>query len=145
MIELTAGELRSPGFNQALQKLATSEGLDFPTSYNISRILKKLGSEQTTLNELYGKLLKKWGESDDGGENYKIPEEKRAEFAKEAQEFLKMKVTIDRWKLDVSKLEKLSMSPSDFLVLEPLLANLEVLDGGSNGNKEESKKDEAKN
>lgn len=139
MIELTLGEIRNPAFNEALSKLAKSTELDFKTSYNLARLLKKVGSEQTIATEEFGKLLKKWGTSDDGGLNYSIPEDKREAFSKEAEEFTKTKVTIDRNKINVSELSKLSMSPSDFLVLEPLLYNLEILDGGQDGKSEENK------
>lgn len=143
MIELTLAELRNPMFNEALQKLVKSTELDFKTSYNIARLVKKIGSEQTLALDVYGALLKKYGTSEDGGINFTIPEEKRPEFAKEAEEYVKTKVTIDRNKINVSELSKLSMSPSDFLVLEPLLYNLEVLDGGQDGKSEEASKTEA--
>jgi hypothetical protein len=108
MIELTLGELRNPMFNEALQKIVKSTELDFKTSYNVARLVKKIVSEQTLALDVYGALLKKYGTSTDGGENFSIPEEKRPEFAKEAAEYVNTKVTIDRNKINVSELTKLS-------------------------------------
>lgn len=139
MIELTLGELRNPMFNQALQALASKKELPFKTSYHISRIVKLIDSEQRQATEAYSALLKEWGTSEDGGQNYTIAEEKRPEFSKVAKEFIETKITIDRNKINVSDLSQLSMAPSDFLVLEPLLYNLELLEGGFDGKDNEEK------
>lgn len=130
---------RNSQINGALQKLSTTTNLDFKTTYHVSRIVAKVDSQQREADQMFQKLLDKYGTKDEKG-NHNIPEENREAFQKDFEEFKNTKFDIDKNKINIINLKKVGLTASDLLSLEPILYGLDLIEGGFDGEEKENQK-----
>lgn len=132
MIEIKLNLLRSPEFSSAYQKLMRTEGFAPKVAYHVARIGALLETEQKAANLAFDGLVKKWAEfkNENGQTQWKVPDEKIEGWNAATKNFHEAVVTIEKRKLLLSDLGPASLTPGEFLALEPVLGDLELLDGG---------------
>jgi hypothetical protein len=131
MIEIKLNLLRSQEFSNAYQKLMRTEGLAPKVAYHIARVGAILETEQKAANIAFDALVKKWADfkNENGQTQWKIPDEKLEGWNAATKDFHDAVATIDKRKLLLSDLGAASLTPSEFLALEPVLGDLELLNG----------------
>lgn len=139
MIELTLAQLRDQQFISAIEKVMNSTQMPFKSSYHFSRIGQKIRSEARDAHDQFVKLVRKYGEVDDKTGSFKIKEENVANWDRELKELNEIKVSIDKNKMAMSELSKVTLSPADILALEPILYGLDIIEGGTNEKRNEEK------
>ena len=125
MIEIKLGDVINS--MDIMQKLA---GVSFngKTAFKIARILKKLDDEIKTFNDTRTAIIKKYAEIDENGElviddngNCKLKADTIADFNKELGELLDTTIEVNVDKLKVDDLDAGNFTPSEMIVLEPLI------------------------
>ncbi len=132
MIELKWENIRGQDFQQGLEKLAHTN-LPFKVGYHIGRIKAKVVSEANLAQEEFVKLVKKYGELDEATGQFKIKDENKELWTKEATDFSATKFTIEKHRVNIADLGEAKLSPNEIMALEPILLGLEALEGGANG------------
>jgi hypothetical protein len=141
MIKLSYREMNNYEFVNALRSLAEHRGFDTKTAYNIGKIKAAFDRGVEKGRETYAAILKKFADLNEDGSlklanpndprSFNIAEEKKGDFKKASEEFMGSDYEIPRFKISVSKLEGAGLSPSDLIALEPILTDLEMLEGGA--------------
>lgn len=131
MIEMTWGQIRSPLFNQGFRKIV-NQTFDVHMNRSVAKILRDIQKEQEDAEAGFKKLIDKHGETD-AQKNWKIKPENTEAWEKEIKELTEVKFTMPWPKISASKLEKVELNPAEFLALEPVLHDLEIVEGAQDG------------
>lgn len=125
MITMTLGDI----FNAVpiLREISEKEFPGFVT-FKIARIIREFDKEIQLFESGREKIAYKFGEKDENGNlvflengNIKVPEENILECNKELRELLDTEVEINAEKIHVDIFEKIEMTPSQALLLEPIV------------------------
>lgn len=125
MIRLTLTEVMNVG--PALQQLAEKS---FPgaTTFKIARLIREINKEINTFEDGRLQIINKYGIKKENGEievqengNVKIAPENIGECNKELSELLSTEVDINAEKLDISAFEKIELTPTMALAIEPII------------------------
>lgn len=141
MILLKWKDLKNNNFTSAVSALLTAK---HPVKLGrlIFRIHEGLIKEQVLANEQFRKLVNKYGDVDPE-DNYKIRDENMEIWQTELKEFLEIDFKIYERKISVRELDHVStLTAIDSGFLTPLLNDLEILEGGKNGEEEISEKNQ---
>jgi hypothetical protein len=137
MIKLTYKTLNSSDFNRALYSLSSQNGFaNFQDAYNMTKIVRQFQSEQKIAHEMFQTLAKDYCEVDENGNfikgekphpicPWKIKNGKEDEFEAKLDDFLKTEVSIAANPIKPESLVKVSLSPNQIIVLEPIFAAFE--------------------
>lgn len=134
MIELTWLAIRNPQFMSGISKLANA-GLDFKTSYHVSRIFSKVDSEFKESQKFFMKFIEKYADVDQKSGSYKVKDEHLEKWKEETKNFDETKFTIEKSRVNIADLNGVNLTPLEILALEPILLGLEVLEGGKTDGK----------
>lgn len=107
----------------ALERLA-SEKLSFQTAYRISKLKKAVAEETKHFYEERNKLVKQYGTTNGKGPDdvtVSPSSEHWTTFVKAVTELADVPVTIPLWPIDLTKIDNLSITAADLLLLEPLV------------------------
>lgn len=106
--------------------------MDFHNAQRCVLLGREIKAQQELASEAQTKLLEKYGTADtDLPGQYKIPEDKRAEYIAEMEKFSKHKFSVKVAPLDAESIsEKLEFSPQDLILLEDVLAPLGLEETG---------------
>lgn len=126
MIELTLGQIRNPKFIESCQKLMNTSGLHPKVAYHTMRVCALLDQEIKAADNAYNDMIKNWVETKEDGSRH-VPPEKMEGWEKAFDEFHAAKVKVDKHKFKLSDFEAAQLTPNDFMLLEPLLADLELV------------------
>lgn len=128
--EITYWTLGKPAFAAAMRKVNNHGGYKgVKTAYNIARMTSLLEREIKTYRTLMGNLLREHVKQDAKGFmrneetnewDFKSEESKEA-FKEKFTELHDHKVTIERYKINLSDLEPVGLSPDELIILDPLL------------------------
>jgi hypothetical protein len=131
MIELNFRTINENIFHDGVAKLANSSAFSPKEAYHISRIVDKVGQHTKEARLAYSKLIAKYAKKDEKDRPimtktapfFELKDDaKMEEWAKEYEEFLDIKVAIDKNKIPVASLPSaLGLSPREIQALEPLL------------------------
>jgi hypothetical protein len=131
MIELNFRTINENFFHDGLNKLASYPGFSPKEAYHISRIVDKVGQHTKDARIAYGKLIEKYAEKDEKGKAivtqtppfFKLKEGTDQEsWAKDYEEFLDIKVQIEKNKIPLSSLPaQLGLSAKELKAVEPLI------------------------
>ena len=146
MIQLKYKHINNTLFVKTVKSLVEVKGLGIKTAYTISKIAYKLDQEMKHASELYNKLLKKYAKLDENGNiipntktvkdgetekvvivpgSFDIPEEKQADFMKEADEFMEISFDLPYNKLSLEDLEGSGLSAAELSIISDLINPLE--------------------
>jgi|GEM_PF-3624783 len=114
MIELTWGQLRNPEFGAAVRRLMR-EPMELKSTIKIATIYKRLEKEEQVALTV----------ADSVKEN--IKNKSQSEQDKASDEFEKTKFQFDLPKVSLAELEKIKISASELLWLEPFIKDPVVL------------------
>lgn len=131
MINLTFKHLNDGEFNRSLLRLSKEQGFsNFNASYNVAKLVRKLGKELKTAQEMHSNIVKKYANMDEKGgfirpEGGHLPYEIKAEnqkpYNEELEQFMKTEVKVEVPPLTVEDLGTITLSPAEINALEPLL------------------------
>jgi uncharacterized membrane protein YheB (UPF0754 family) len=93
---------------KAIEKLLNSD-LPIKTSYKLSKVIDQLNDEYNKIGEAQRKIMKKYGEEKEG-DNVIVSPDKRDEFQKELDDFLKEKTVIDFQPISIEDLGDAKLS-----------------------------------
>lgn len=117
MFKIKATIINNMNFISALTHLAGSQGLNFPSSYNISKIHSKVEMEAKALHNLYKGQFKDLIDEN----NQPLPEQKDAYEAK-MKEFLETEIEIHRNLIKLTELINVkTLTPLMLSHLEPII------------------------
>lgn len=141
-IKLNYSQINSADVNQTLMMLASQNGFStMQASYNVARIKRQFDKEMKVARELYNNFVKDFTVKDEQGNPkpatvphpycpFELIEEKRAEFDKKVEDFLKVEVELQSHMIQPSDLGTIKLSPQQMLVLEPFI-NLDAFEPAS--------------
>lgn len=125
MIEVTLGEVLQA--DEALQKIASCE-LKVRAAYQVARLMREISSEGKLVFESRDKLIMKYGAKDEEGQllvdengNNNIPKENMEQFAKEYNEVLQTKITLNVEPIKLNDIENVELTYTDVVMLEPFI------------------------
>lgn len=131
MIELQFRTINENIFHDGLNKLASFPGFSPKEAYHISRLTDKIGQHTKEARASYGKLIEKYAEKDEKGRPvvtqappfFKMKDGVDASaWTKDYEEFLDIKVSIEKNKIPLSSLpSQIGLSAKELKALEPLL------------------------
>lgn len=146
MIELKYSHVRNPEFQGAFSKLVNVQQLPTKVTCLIAQIKKAFDKEVETAQECFIKLLKNHANLDEKGNfvelvvggakqpgTYSIPEEKQAQWMEALKEFGETTFNVERRKILMQEISEVKFSAAELIALEPLLSDMEVMDGGKQG------------
>lgn len=145
MIEIKLEHLRNPQFIQAYGKLMQTPGMEPKVAYHIGRVGNLLEQELKAANDAHSKLVQVWAEevtenegTDKEQKFFKVPDAKIADWTMANMNFHQAVVSVDKKKIQLKDIEKASLTPSEFLALEPVIteSELHITQGGQDGEKE---------
>lgn len=128
--EIDYWTLRKPGFQAALGKVARASGIKgIKARYNVARLTDLMNQELKTANKLFVEMADPYLDKDDKNMPFKTDDgdwalkdgASKEEFQEKFEEFHAHKVTIERWRIKLSDLEPVDLSPGDLIELEPIL------------------------
>lgn len=110
---------------EGLKKIVNKE-LPIRTAYRLTKIMKAINDEFTSLEEARGKLIKKFAkEPEDGSKGpqgeIKVDPEKQDEFYKEFVVLLEEEIDLDINLISIEDLGDISLSPADMFGLQIIL------------------------
>ena len=126
MIEIKLGHLRNPTFIKTCQKIMNTTGLTPKVAYHAMRVCTLLDQEIKQADVAFDKLKKEWVEQKEDGSIH-VPNEKMEGWSKAFEEFHDVKVTIDKHKFKLADLTPAALTPADYMMLEPMIADLELV------------------
>lgn len=129
MMELTWAQIRNPGFQQAIAKLMNAD-LPFKTAYHVGRIGDRVRTEMNSSQEWFVKLVKKYADVNEADGTFKVKDENLDKWLEEIKTFEATKFNVEKSKVLIAQLESVRLTPNEIIALEPILAGLEVLEGG---------------
>ena len=131
MIEITYEKLRDPFFYRAMVKLANSDAIRKPKALlGVAKIFSAVQKEWKLGDEIHTKLLDRFSEKDEGGENKRVPGEtdrivlktdSKDEYLAADKEFKAMTCQIESHKISFDDLSEVGLTPCDVAALEPFL------------------------
>lgn len=110
---------RLDNLNDSLVKLSKAD-LSIKSSYQVSKLVKKLYEELTLFGENKNKLIQKYGESSDG-QVWKVKEENIKAFETELIELLNVVFNVDFAPITLVSNEDLKLSSIDILRLDKFI------------------------
>lgn len=107
--------------HEALKKILNYP-MEFKTSYQLTRLADRLGSEIKGIEKSQFEIVKKVGKLEDKVlGRYKVPEESMDKYNKEFDKILDMSVKLDIPKISIHYLEGLRMSPVEVSSLKSFI------------------------
>jgi hypothetical protein len=127
MITLSWGNLKNNDFMVSLAKLFAAP-MDFKDAQKCVLLGRAVKEQQELADAAHKKLLEKYGKPDKEQEGFfTIPEAKRKAYGEEMEKFSKHKFKVKVGRLDAEAIsDKLEFSPQDLLLLEDVLAPIEL-------------------
>jgi len=136
MIKLKLSLINQMSFTEAVKKLMALNTIPGSVAYKIAKIGKGLEEELKTARDTFKKLQEPFLVKDEAGKvllektekgesvpgTEKIIPEKKEEWAKVYADLLETEVTLSLAQIPFQFLEHAKLSPSDLLLLEPLIA-----------------------
>lgn len=117
-------------FLPTFDKLCNTTGLNQRVAYNISKLAPKIKKAASGAQEEFIALVNHWAIKDEKGVlvpmkdqpgTYQISPENTEAWKKAVIEFENKEVTIDRAPLMVGDLAQATLTPNDYLALEPII------------------------
>jgi hypothetical protein len=144
MVKLSYAKMNSRDFFNALSRLSQERGFaDFGTSYNVSKLVRRIQKELKVAADEHQKILKQYCHLDEkgrpkfkeDGKTWDIKEDVQDDYDKAMEEFLAFEVEFDVHPLDTRKIGSVKLSPADCITLDEIFdpAALSALQGGAEG------------
>ncbi len=132
MIKLTYEQINSQSLNEGLQALSKEKNFpSFQSSYNVSKIVRKIEKEQKLARELYHGFLKDFVVVDEKGVpqfkkdapygEFDFLEGKKDEFEKKVKDFMTVEVEIHAKPITADDLCSIKLAPHLINAIEPIL------------------------
>lgn len=126
MIEMNYSQLYQPGFISLIQKLAKTEGFPAKTAYRVGKIAQGVLRTFTVADTKRIDVLGKYAKKDDSGAWVKseagdIEFMDKESAAKEVDQLLQTKFTVEQLPLELDTLDAAKLSPAEILLLDFML------------------------
>lgn len=119
MITITLKELFEA--EGALSRIL-AKPIDFKLAYRMTKITRKIMQESKDIESIRNELVKKYGEEDPKTHNWRVKDDKIAEYRKEFEEFLKEEVELDIQLIPYKVMEAVGqLSALDMVAVEKLV------------------------
>lgn len=136
MITLTYEQVRNKNFAAGLLKLANHSGFDPKVAYNIAKIVDKTRQFDRDCNKIHNDVVVELCSKDKDGNmmspngpgSFEIPTENFDKFQKKMDELKGLSVEIERYRVKLSDIEEVGLTPEQLLALEPVMTELEVVE-----------------
>lgn len=136
MIRLTYKILREGEFLTAFEKLMVQPNLPQTTAYRLGKIAQKVRPIASEAQNEFMKLVLQFCILDENGKisemdgpgTFRIAPEKVEDWKKGLETFGKTEVLIDRLQFGMDQFMSATLTPNDYLALEPLINELSLVE-----------------
>lgn len=134
-VQMKISELKNPNFFRSLHKIASHPFKEFKTSYNITKIHRKLMLELKDVQEAEQKFVNEYAQKDDKGKlvlskgpdgkpvpnSFELQEDKIQEYQDKMKAFEETEFKIECHKIRPDEIMEIGISALDLGALEPLI------------------------
>jgi len=130
MIQLSYEDIRNQEFISGIVRLRKFTGFSPKVAYNFARVVDKIQQAEKHGQKIFNEMIEKYAvkkadgklEEPQGKGTFRISDENLDDWQKELEEFHAIKLDpIERYKLKLSSLEKVGLTPGELLALEALI------------------------
>jgi len=119
-VEITLKQI-SEGQLAIIQVL--KQPMSFKLAYRMRKVARQLSAEIENIAVIRNDMIKKYGTKIKNTTQYQVPQEKIAEFTKELEDFLALRVVTPLEKIPFECLEAMEVTPLALLSLSPFLTD----------------------